>query len=201
MIRIHNFPRGARGVRVGWVCEEMGLPYEVSPVRHPPGATYLALHPLGTVPLLEDGEVRIHESIAMILYLTQKYGPTPLMPEADPERAEALQWTAFGEASLGAYLNPLLMTRYGGAPDAERRNWTVTATEGQVRRCIAPLADRLADHDFLVGDGLTLADISVVTALQIWRGGLGGALPEILTRYIDRRAESETYRRAAAAQR
>ena len=42
MIRIHNFPRGARGVRVFWVCEEMGVPYETSPVTFPPPSLELA---------------------------------------------------------------------------------------------------------------------------------------------------------------
>jgi glutathione S-transferase len=201
MIRIHNFPHGARGVRVGWVCEEMGLPYAFSPVNYPPSPEYLAQHPLGTVPFLEDGDVKLHESVAIMLYLAQRYGPTPLAPESDPERAQVLQWTVFGEASLGACLNPLLTVRYGGAPEAEQAGWTVKALQNGFRRYLAPLEARLADRDFLVGDGLTLADISVVTALQVWRGGLNGALPEVLTRYVDRCAASGAYQKASEAQR
>ena len=54
MITIHNFPRGARGVRVFWTCEEMGLPYARAVVTYPPSPEYLALNPLGSVPFLED---------------------------------------------------------------------------------------------------------------------------------------------------
>ena len=54
MIRIHDFARGARGLRVVWQCEEMGLPYRFETVSFPPSAAYLALNPLGSVPFLED---------------------------------------------------------------------------------------------------------------------------------------------------
>ena len=73
MIRIHDFARGARGLRVVWQCEEMGLPYRFETVSFPPSAAYRALNPLGSVPFLQDGSgVAIHESIAMMLYLAQK---------------------------------------------------------------------------------------------------------------------------------
>jgi glutathione S-transferase len=84
MIKIHNFPRGARGLRVMWQCEEMGLPYKFEAVTFPPSEAYRALNPLGSVPFLEDDcGVAINESVAMMLYLAQKYGPTPLLPEKD----------------------------------------------------------------------------------------------------------------------
>ena len=52
MIRIHNFPRGARGLRVYWQCEEMSLPYQLEAVSFPPSEDFRALHPLGPVPFL-----------------------------------------------------------------------------------------------------------------------------------------------------
>jgi glutathione S-transferase len=84
MIKIHNFARGARGQRVMWQCEEMGLPYVVENHPFPVDAGYRALNSLGTVPFLEDtGGVAINESVAMMLYVAQKYGPTSLLPTAD----------------------------------------------------------------------------------------------------------------------
>ena len=62
MIKIHNFARGARGQRVMWQCEEMGLPYSVENHPFPVGDAYRALNPLGTVPFLKDvGGVAINE--------------------------------------------------------------------------------------------------------------------------------------------
>ena len=94
--------RGARGLRVFWLCEEMGLEYRVETVSFPPSAAYLRLNPLGTVPFLEDeGGVAIQESIAMLLYLAQKYGPTPLNVSVDePAYGSYLNWLFFGETTL-----------------------------------------------------------------------------------------------------
>ncbi|WP_437774759.1 glutathione S-transferase family protein [Sorangium sp. So ce1097] len=197
MIKIHNFARGARGLRVMWQCEEMGLPYRVEVVSYPPSEAYLALNPLGTVPFLEDeGGAAINESIAMMLYLAQKYGPTPLLPgKDDPALARVLQMTAFGEATIGAGLNTLLEAHFG-APEAEKRGFSVRSQEARVERAVRFVAELLGDGPYLAGDHLTLADISVSTALGIWRGALGHALPDRLASYRERLAERPAYRRA-----
>jgi glutathione S-transferase len=199
MITIHNFPRGARGLRVFWQCEEMELPYQVRLVSFPPSEAYLALHPLGTVPFLEDdGGVAIHESVAMMLYLAQKYGPTPLLPgKDDPDLARVLEMTVFGETTIGAGLNPLLAARYG-APEGARRNWSVVGQEARVERAIRYVDDVMGGREFLAGPHLTLADISVSCALGIWEGGLEKPLPEGLVAYRARLAARPAYQRAHA---
>ena len=201
MIRIHNFPRGARGLRVVWQCEEMGLRYEWAAVSFPPSEAFRALHPLGSVPFLEDeGGVAINESIAMMLYLAQKYGPTPLLPgKDDPTLARVLQMTVFGETAIGMNLNPMLEARFV-APESEKRNWSVVAQQARVERAIRYADDMLGNHPFLAGANFTLADISVSCALGIWRGAYGGALPENLVAYRERLAARPAYQRAAKAQ-
>lgn len=200
MIKIYNFARGARGLRLFWQCEEMGLPYQIETVPFPQTPAYRALNPMGTVPFLEDeGGVAINESIAMMLYLAQKYGPTPLLPEASsPCFAPVLQMTVFGEATIGAALNPLLAARFG-APEPEKRNWSVLGLEGRVEQALRYVAKRLGDGPFLAGDSLTLADISVSTALGIWHGALDGALSPTLAAYRERIAARPAYQRALAA--
>src|SRR5689334_18981968 len=103
MIKVYHMPR-ARGLRVIWLCEEMGLPYEIVPVSFPLSEEYRVKNPAANVPFLEDeGGVAIHESIAIMLYLTGRYGPTPLMPApSDPDYARTLQMLVYGEATLGA---------------------------------------------------------------------------------------------------
>jgi len=202
MIRIHNFARGGRGLRVLWQCEEMGLPYRLEIVSFPTSEAYRALNPLGTVPFLEDdGGVAINESVAMMLYLAQKYGPTPLLPSNnDPLFARVLQMTVFGEATIAAALNPLLAAHFV-APEADKRNWSVRGQEGRVKQAVGYVADMLGSDPFLAGDELTLADISVSTALGIWRGGLNGALPDKLVAYQERMAARPAHRRAELANR
>jgi glutathione S-transferase len=197
MIKIHNFARGARGQRVMWLCEEMGLPYLVQNHAFPPGTDYRALNPLGTVPFLEDsGVVAINESVAMMLYIVQQYGPTPLLPMADAAlTAQCLQLTLFGETEIGMNLNPLLAA-YFAASDADKRNWSVVGIEKRVKRAIQYADTLLHQRPYLVGDDLTLADISVSCGLGIWQGALNGELPEGLKAYQQRLRARPAYQRA-----
>jgi len=197
MLKIHNFARGVRGLRVMWLCEEMGLAYGVENHAFPTPAAYRALNPLGTVPLLQDaGGVALNESIAIMLYLVQVYGPTPLLPTSDPDRlARCLQLTLFGETELGMTLNPLLAARFM-AGDADKRNWSVVGLEQRATRAVEYAQGLIADRAYFVGEQLTLADISVSCGLALWQGGLGGSLPTELAHYQERIGAREAYQRA-----
>ena len=201
MIKIYNFTRGARGVRVFWLCEEMGLPYQVEAMPFPVPDTYRALHPLATVPFLEDeGGVAMSESVAMLLYLAQRYGPTPLLPTEDAARlARVLQMSVFAEATLGARMNALMEAHFG-APEADKRNWSVRGLEARVETALDYVADILdAEGPYLAGAEFSLADIATVTIFGIWRGALGKALPDRLAAYQERIKERPAYQRAQAA--
>ena len=199
MLKIHNFARGARGLRVIWLCEEMGLDYRVENHSFPVPAAFRALNPLGTVPFLEDdGGVAINESIAILLYIAHSYGPTSLLPASDPVLlGRCLQLTLFGETELGMNLNPLIAARFL-AGEGDKRNWSVIGLEHRVERALAYLHTLLGDRAFLVGDSLSLADISVSCGLAIWQGALGGAPARELATYQDRLRARAAYQRAQA---
>ena len=197
MMTVHNFARGARGQRVMWLCEEMGLPYAVRNHSFPVGADYRALNPLGTVPFLEDfGGVALNESVAIMLYIAQQYGPTPLLPTGNAAlMAQCLQLTVFGETEVGMNLNPLLAAHFM-AGEADKRNWSVIGLERRITRAIQYAELLVHNRSYLVGDDLTLADISVSCGLGIWQGALGGQLPEGLSAYRDRLRARPAYERA-----
>jgi glutathione S-transferase len=196
MLKIHNFARGGRGLRVAWLCDEMGLDYEVVNHPFPVPDSYLALNPLGTVPYLEDdGGVGLNESIAILLYVAQRYGPTPLYPTDFSPMARCLQLTLFGETELGMMLNPLIAARFMAAP-ADQRNWSVQGLERRVGRSVDHIDSAVRGRPFLVGHDLTLADISVSCGLGIWTGALGGKLPEGLAAYQGRLRSRPAYERA-----
>ena len=198
MIQIYDFPHGARGLRTAWLCEEMGLAHAFVPVTFPPDSRYRQLNPFGTVPFLRDDDVSLSESIAMMLYVAQKYGPTELLPPVNDKRfAKVLQFTVFGEASLSSLMNPLLAVRFG-APDSEKRNWSAAGIEARLKSAIGRLGDELGDREFLVGSGLTLADISVSTALRIWTRGLAQDIPAALQAYCERLQQRPACKRAMA---
>src|SRR6201986_3537983 len=102
----------------------MGLPYEVERVSFPPSDAYRQRNPMGTVPFLADDDAAITESIAMMFYLAQAYGPTPLLPLRDPERmARVMELAVFAEATFGAGLN-MLMAAHFAAPADHKDHWS-----------------------------------------------------------------------------
>jgi glutathione S-transferase len=199
VIKIYDFPHGARGLRAAWLCEEMGLAHAFVPVSFPPDQSYRALNPFGTVPFLQDGDVSMSESVAMMLYIVQKYGPTDALPMADDARfAKVLQFTLLGEVSLASPMTPLLAARFG-APADQKRNWSAVGIESRLKSTIDRIGDALGDREFLAGDGLTLADISVATALRIWARGVGHDLPATLQAYCERLQQRPACQRALVA--
>src|SRR5208283_4415013 len=75
MLRIFHAPR-TRSHRILWLCEEMGVPYEIAAVKFgDPSPELLAVNPLKSLPVLQDGAVTMIESIAMMLYILKRYGP------------------------------------------------------------------------------------------------------------------------------
>src|ERR1700683_2855341 len=75
-----------RGFRVVWLLEEMGLAYRLRAVARLGGVEkdteFLAINPGGCIPAMQDGDVTMVESIAIMEYLLARYGPTPLAPES-----------------------------------------------------------------------------------------------------------------------
>lgn len=94
-------------------------------------------------------------------------------------------------------MSPLLAERFG-APNDQKRNWSAVGIESRLKSNLDHLSDQLGDREFLVGDSLTLADISVVTALRIWIRGLGQDVPPPLPRYCEQIGERPAYNRALA---
>jgi glutathione S-transferase len=197
MITIYNFPRGARGLRVAWLCEELGLAYDVRKLGFPTDAAYRQLNPLGSVPFLTDGDVQMNESSAMLLYLAERYGPTPFLPErTSPDFARVVQLTVFSEATLGAGLNVLMEARFG-APEADKDNWSVRAQGSRSNKALAFLEQMLGDRDYLAGDGPTIADLAVTTALGMRQGALGQAPSPRLAAYRENLIARPAYASAA----
>ena len=106
MLKLFHAPR-SRGVRVVWLLEEMGVPYQIEPVALGKPSPEMAAHnPAMTIPVLVDGEVVLTESVTMLEYVADTYGPTPLArTAAQPDYWQYKQLLLFGEATLAGPLN------------------------------------------------------------------------------------------------
>ena len=112
-MKIYYAPN-TRAVRTVWLFEELGLPYELEtfklgdPKMRAPD--YLKVHPMGRVPALEDGEVTIFESGAILQYVLAKYGTGRLVPEIQsPDFAAYLQWSHYAEGMIMPPVNTIVV--------------------------------------------------------------------------------------------
>ena len=102
-ITLYHSPH-SRSVRCIWALGEMGLDYELVTLKFPPRVhhkEFKAINPLGTVPCMVDGDLVLTESSAIVQYLVERYGPTPLAVAAtEPDYGAYLNWLHRADATL-----------------------------------------------------------------------------------------------------
>jgi glutathione S-transferase len=190
----------ARSFRVLWMLEELQLDYELHMLPFPPrvfAKDYLAINPLGTIPLYIDGDARMTESAMACHWLASKHGRL-LVPPEEPGHAEYLNFVSYGEATLTFPL--AVHFRYTSVEPAPRR--IPQAAEDYKRffmgrlKLIEPV---LQDREWLCGERFTAADISVGYALGFALTlGLQDAFKPQVAAYAKRLHERAGYKRAVA---
>ena len=192
-----------RGFRVVWLLEEMGLAYRLRPVDLLAGvendAEFLAINPGGFIPAIQDGDVIMVESIAIMEYLMARYGPTPLAPQAlDADFPAYQQFLHLGEAGLGANIQVVVVSGFI-APESERNNWGARWALAQFNSRMKLVKRQLARAPYMAGDAFSAADISVTYTLNlaIRRGGI--VLDETEKAYMARTTGRDGYKRALDA--
>ena len=185
-----------RSRRVLWACEEVGAPYEVVELRWPPRLhhpEYLAISAIGAVPAIEDGDVRLIESLAICEYVSRKAASDIHLEPSDPRYFEYLQLLQFGDATLAPPVG--WARRLGPLSDkvaAEAR----MAFGLRLKVIEAALAD---GREHIAAGRFTIADISVAFTLTLaQQSGLGDLLPPAVEAYVDRMKARSAYQRAYA---
>ena len=189
-----------RGFRVVWLLEEMELAYQLRPVDLLAGveedAEFLAINPAGFIPAIQDGDVTMVESIAIMEYLMARYGPTPLAPDPhDPAFPAYQQFLHLGEAGLAASIYFVVVSR-NLASEAARQNWGARKALEIFESRLGLVIRQLERSPYLAGETFTAADISVTYALELAQRGGGIALGEAEQAYVARTSGREAYKRA-----
>jgi len=180
---------GSPNVRkVGIMLEELGLDYALRHVSVFSGAQFdagfLALNPLGKVPVLVDRaeDITLFESGAILFYLAERHGA--FLPAAGPARYAAMQWLMVQMASIGPMFGQ--HTHFSLLP-AGSEPYATARYAAQVERLYRLLDDRLATHDWIAGDSYSIADIATYPwALYLERHGFSAADHPALTRWCER---------------
>lgn len=197
---------GARSLRCVWALEELQLPYNLEMVAFPPKVkqpAYLEINPIGSVPFFVDGDTRINESGAILEYLSARHDSEgKLTVKADAaDFGNWLNWIHYGEASLATLLAALV--RYAVFLPKEQRSPAVAEDfTGLFAGRLVALEHALADgREFLCGDRLTMADISVGYALFLARFlRIEDTLNDQLKAYLDRLVARPAFVRAMEKQ-
>jgi glutathione S-transferase len=200
MLTVHHLGK-SQSERIVWLCEELGLPYELKiydrdPVTRLAPPEYKALHPLGAAPVITDGDVVLAESGAIIEYIVARYGYGRLVLAPDhPDFPHFVYWFHFANGTLQpATGRNMILGRLDLPPD----NPMLRAMKARLDLALGLVQKRLAKVDYFAGAEFTTADIMIVFTLTTMRLFLPYGLapyPSIFA-YLQRIGEREAYRRA-----
>ena len=161
MLKVHFAPNSRAG-RIIWLLEELELPYEVNNMAFHPkdlkSDEHRKRHPLGRIPVLDDGDIRIYESGAIVEYVLERHKNGGLKPSVeDKNYPEFLQWFHYCEGMVMPPINTIVVQTILLPPD--RRDETVL---GQAQRLLtkslAPVDEALEGKEYLIGN-FSAADI------------------------------------------
>jgi glutathione S-transferase len=143
MIKLYGGKR-SRAAIAQWYLEELKVPYEFVLLDMENGEhrkpEFLAINPMGKVPAIEDNGFSVWESGAILLYLADQYESEKLTPQ---KRAQINQWILFANStlSIGIFIE--------------------SSREKEMPKLFPPLNDHFSQHNFLVDDQFTAADVAV----------------------------------------
>jgi glutathione S-transferase len=148
----HPFTRAAAGL---WMLEEVGAPYELRYVDIMAGEQkkpeFVALNPMGKLPLLTDGDLVVTESAAIGLYLADRYAYGRLSPRVDdPARGTYLRWSLFAPSVI----EPGSMAKAAGWAFKEgQAGW------GSHEAMLSAMESAVGQGPFILGDTFSMADV------------------------------------------
>ena len=171
MLTVHHLGK-SQSERIVWLCEELEIPYELkcyardaSTMLAPPD--YKALHPIGSAPVITDGDLVLAESGAIVDYIAIKYGQGRLrLGPDDPGFADFLYWFHFANGTLQAGMGRMMMLNRFNLPED---NPVLRMMRSRLDRAFALVEARCGKADYLAGPALTTADIMTVFSLTTMR--------------------------------
>lgn len=153
-MKIYYAPN-TRAVRIVWLCEELGLSYELErfklgdPSMRAP--EYLSVNPMGRVPALEDGDVRLFESGAIVEYILARHANGRLVPDVgSPEFPVYLQWLHYSEGMIMPQVNVIVVETILLPPERRSQTNLDRATK-LLTRMLTAVEAGLEGREFLAG--------------------------------------------------
>ena len=202
MLTIYHAPN-TRAFRVIWGCEELGIPYHLRKVDfsadYRASAEWRLLNPVGKVPVMQDGDLTMFESGAMLQYVLDRYGEGRLQPPpGSHEHALYLQWGWFAEATFSRPLGEIVNHKRA-FPDAVNSE-VVSEMKARATLSLQAVNDALVGRDYLLGDTLSGADMMVGYTVMLADMMLDEPLPTLAAAYWQRLQDRPAFRATKAAE-
>lgn len=203
MLKLHFAPL-TRSIRIKWLLEELELPHEIVSVAYNRDGDkgFAQRTPSGNFPYVEDGEIGLSESGAIVQYVLEKYGEGRLEPPMEsPERAAYLHWLHFAEGTAANSINTIVwLTLY--RDDAEKHQAIIDAVRGTADQTFGQVEQVVGEQPFLAGREFTAAD--VMMGFTLWSAKMLGVLTESHPRtleYLERLTSRPAFEKALAESR
>ncbi len=199
MLKIHFAPHSRAG-RIVWLLEELGLEYAVNRMDFHPkdlkSEEHRERHPLGRVPVLEDGDVSLFESGAIVEYVMARHGDGGLKPAVSAiEFPEYLQWFHYCEGMMMPPMNTVVVhTRI--LPPERRDEVVLGQAQRLLSKAVVPVNAALEGRDYLIGN-FSAADIMLGHSLYM-ANKLGQVSDEMVNvkNYVERIAARPAFETA-----
>lgn len=199
MVLIVHHLQVSQSERIPWLCEELGITYELktyqrAPLFAPP--EYKALHEMGAAPVIQDGDLTLAESCACIEYICHKYGNGKLFLHPEDEGyADFLYWWHWADGSFQPAVMRSMMAKSAGI---KADSPITTIIKDRDERTFGLLEKRLDQNKWLLGDIFTVADIMVVFPLTTNRYFYPFDLDKYpnIVNYLERIGQRKAYQEA-----
>lgn len=188
MLKLHFAPL-TRSIRIRWLLEELSVPYELiySTYNRDGSKGFAQDTPSGNYPYIEDGNISLSESGAIVQYVLERYGNGRLEPPlGSDDRAAYLFWLHFAEGTAANSINTTVwLTVY--RQDADRHQEIISAVRDSANTVFGKAEAVLSDQPFIAGSEFTAADVMMGYTLGTakWLNMLTDTHPKTLE-YVDR---------------
>ena len=170
MITVYGRNTSSNVQIVMWALGELGLAHERLDVGGQYGGTdtpeFLAMNPMGLVPVLRDGDTTIFESAAILRYLGAAYGPEAFWPKDPAARARLDQWAEWAKNSVAGLFTMEIFWQLVRTPEPERDLARVDRAARRLGELMRIADRRLADRAYLGGEALAFPDIVLGSVLH-----------------------------------
>lgn len=200
MLVVHHIGTG-QSERLTWLCEELDIKYDLKIHYRAPvlsGPDIDALHPLGALPVIEDGDIKIAESAACAEYIINIYGNGRLIVKPGAKNyPDYLYWYHFANGTLQPAVSRTMYLKFAGVSP---ENPSFKGYIARLDRILSFLDDRLSRVQYLAGDEFSLADIMPIFTLTTMRqfNPIDLSKYQHILAYVKRMTDRPAYRKSMA---